>query len=54
MAQIEKRIEIYDDNGLIEVETIMVEEESLEDQIKQKEDEMLRMYQQIQELKNRL
>ena len=51
MAQIEKRLEIYDDNGLLSVETIMVEETPIAEQIKEKEDELLRVYQEIERLK---
>jgi hypothetical protein len=50
MAQI--RNEIYDDNGLISVEYIEVEDIPQEDLLKQKEEELLRIYQEIQEIKN--
>jgi len=50
MAQI--RNEIYDDNGLIRVEYIEVEDIPQEDLLKQKEEELLRIYQEIQEIKN--
>jgi hypothetical protein len=49
MAQI--RHEIYDDNGLVRVEFIEVEEPTIEEQIAQKEAELLQMYQDIQNLK---
>jgi len=50
MAQI--RNEIYDDNGLISVEFIEIEDTTQEDLLKQKEEELLRIYQEIQEIKN--
>ncbi len=53
MAQVEKRIEIYDETGLISVETIMVEEEPIENLISQKEEELLRIYNEIEALKAR-
>jgi len=49
MAQI--RHEIYDDNGLVRVEFIEVEELTIEEQIAQKEAELLQMYKDIQNLK---
>lgn len=54
MAQVEKRIEIYDQTGLIEVKTIMVEEEPIENIISQKEEELVRIYNEIQALKERV
>jgi hypothetical protein len=45
------REEIYDDSGLIEVKHYEVEETPITDQIKQKEDELLRVYQEIERLK---
>lgn len=50
MAQV--RNEIYDENGLIKVEYIEVKDASVEDLIKQKETELLNIYEQIQNLKN--
>jgi hypothetical protein len=50
MAQI--RNEIYDDNGLVRVEYIEVEDVSTEDLLKQKEAELLRIYEEIQNIKN--
>jgi hypothetical protein len=50
MAQI--RNEIYDDNGLVRVEYIEVEDVSTEDIISQKEAELLKIYQEIQNIKN--
>ncbi len=53
MAQVEKTIEIYDETGLISVETIMVEEEPLSNLIEQKEQELIRIYNEIEALKAR-
>ena len=50
MAQI--RNEIYDDNGLVSVEFIEIEDITQEDLLKQKEEELLRIYKEIQEIKN--
>jgi hypothetical protein len=50
MAQI--RNEIYDDNGLVRVEYIEVEDVSTEDIIAEKEAELLRIYNDIQNIKN--
>ena len=50
MAQI--RQEIYDDNGLVEVKFIEVEDTPVEDLIKQKEAELLTIYEEIQNIKN--
>ena len=50
MAQI--RNEIYDDNGLVRVEYIEVEDISTEDLLKEKEAELLRIYEEIQNIKN--
>jgi hypothetical protein len=50
MAQI--RNEIYDDNGLVRVEFIEVEDINTEDLIKEKEAELLRIYNEIQNIKN--
>jgi hypothetical protein len=50
MAQI--RNEIYDDNGLVRVEYIEVDDVSTEDIIAQKEAELLRIYEEIQNIKN--
>ena len=46
------RHEIYDDNGLVEVQYIEVEDIPTEDIIKQKEQELLAIYEEIQKLKN--
>lgn len=53
MAQVEKRIEIYDQTGLIDVQTVMVEEEPIENIISQKEQELIRIYNEIEALKAR-
>jgi hypothetical protein len=50
MAQI--RNEIYDDNGLVEVRYIEVEDISQEDLLKEKEAELIRIYNEIQQIKN--
>jgi hypothetical protein len=51
MAQI--RNEIYDDNGLIEVQFIEVEDKKTsEELLAEKEAELLRIYNEIQQLKN--
>lgn len=44
--------EIYDENGLIEVQYIEVEDTHIEDLISQKEKELLAIYEEIQKLKN--
>jgi hypothetical protein len=51
MAKI--RQEIYDDNGLVRVEYIEIEDVSTEDIIAEKEAELLRIYEEIQNIKNR-
>jgi hypothetical protein len=51
MAQI--RNEIYNENGLIEVQYIEVEDEKTPDELlKEKEAELLRIYNEIQNIKN--
>jgi hypothetical protein len=50
MAQI--RNEIYDDNGLVSVEFIEIEDTTQEDLLKQKEEELVRIYNEIQQIKN--
>lgn len=50
MAQV--RNEIYDDNGLVRVEYIEVEDVSTQDIIAEKEAELLRIYNEIQNIKN--
>lgn len=49
MAQI--RNEIYDENGLVEVQFIEVEDIPTEDLIAQKEAELLAVYAELQKLK---
>lgn len=46
------RNEIYDDNGLVRVEFIEVEEQTTEEILAEKQEELLRIYNEIQELKN--
>lgn len=46
------RNEIYDDNGLVRVEYIETNEPSPEELLAQKEAELLRIYEEIQALKN--
>jgi hypothetical protein len=50
MAKI--REEIYDNNGLIEVRYIEVEDIPQEDLLKEKEAELIRIYNEIQQIKN--
>lgn len=54
MAQVEKRIEIYDQTGLVDVQIVMVEEEPIEDLITQKENELIKIYNEIESLKKRI
>lgn len=55
MAQVERKVEIYDENGFVELKTIMVqyspEIQSVEEMISQKEQQLLQMYQELQALK---
>lgn len=57
MAQIEKKIAIYDQNGFVKLQTIMVDVEepiqSVEEMISQKEEQLLQMYQELQSLKDK-
>ena len=46
------RNEIYDDKGLIKVEFIEVEDIIYDDLLKEKEEELLKIYQEIQQIKN--
>ena len=50
MAQV--RNEIYDENGLVKVEFIEVEEQPKDQLIAEKEAELIRIYEEIQLLKN--
>ena len=52
MAQI--RNEIYDDNGLVRVEYTETTDPTLEELIAQKEADLLRIYDEIQTLKQQL
>ena len=45
------REEIYDENGLVEVRFIEVDEQPIEDQIAEKEAQLLAIYEEIQQLK---
>ena len=51
MAKQRIRQEIYDENGLVRVEFIEIDGPSTEELITQKEDELLRIYEEIQRLK---
>ncbi len=52
MALIEMKINTYNETGLISTETIMVEEGlSLEEKIAKKEEQLLKMYNALEELK---
>jgi hypothetical protein len=46
MAQVRK--EIYDENGLIKVKFIEMDEPSVEEQIAQKQEQLLQIYEEIQ------
>lgn len=48
------RNEIYDDNGLVEVQYIEVEDTPVEDTLKQKEAELLAIYEEIKKLKSEI
>jgi len=48
------RNEIYDDNGLVRVEFIEIEGPTQEELLAEKEAELLRIYKEIQELKNNI
>lgn len=50
MTQI--REEIYDENGLVQVVYYEIEEPSQEDLIAEKEQQLLAVYQELQQLKN--
>ena len=47
------RNEFYDETGLVRVEMVETDEPSTEELIAQKEQELLQMYQEIQDLKAR-
>ena len=46
------RNEIYDDNGLVRVEFIEVEEPTIEELIAQKQEQLLQIYAEIQQLQS--
>lgn len=50
MAQV--REEVYDENGLVQVIYHEIEEPSQEDLIAEKEQQLLAVYQELQQLKN--
>lgn len=50
MAQV--REEVYDENGLVQVIYHEIEEPSQEDLIAEKEQQLLAIYQELQQLKN--
>lgn len=51
MAQIESKIVTYDDNGIVSEQIIMIEEPlSLDKRIEQKELELVKMYNALQDL----
>jgi len=45
------RVEVYDDNGLVNVYYIDQEEENLEEIIEQKEQQLIEIYEEIKRLK---
>jgi hypothetical protein len=51
MAQIESKIVTYDDNGIVSEQIVMIEEPlSLDKRIEQKELELVKMYNALQDL----
>jgi hypothetical protein len=56
MEMIEKKTIVYDSNGYVEtiIELVPKIEISVTDEIKQKEDELLRIYEELQKLKNKI
>lgn len=44
----------YDDNGLVKVEYIEVDETPIEEQISNKEDELLRVFKELEKLKEQI
>jgi hypothetical protein len=46
------RNEIYDENGLVSIEFIEVEEQTQEEILAEKEAELMRIYNEIQQMKN--
>lgn len=57
MGLVERKVEIHDENGFVELQTIMVEEpiilQSVEEMISQKEQQLLQMYEELQALKDK-
>jgi len=51
MAIQQIRQEIYDDNGLVEVKTIEIEVPDINEEILSKEEDLLRVYAELQALK---
>lgn len=49
---IQIRHEIYDENGLVEVQYIEVDEPTVEEQIAQKQEQLLQIYAEIQQLQS--
>lgn len=49
---IKTRVEVYDDNGLVEIYYIDTEEPTQEELLAQKEAELLSIYEEIQRLKS--
>ena len=47
----EIRNEIYDENGLVRVENIQVQQDTVQQMITDREQELIRIYNEIQELK---
>ena len=47
----EIRHEIYDENGLVRVENIQVQQDTVQQMITDREQELIRIYNEIQELK---
>lgn len=56
MEMIEKKTVIYDSNGYVETITELVPkiQVDISEMVKAKEDELLKMYQELQELKNKI
>jgi len=52
MEEILERIEIYHVDGTVEVKEILVKQPNVETQIADKEAELLKIYEEIQRLKN--
>lgn len=51
---VQKRVEVYDETGLIDVYYVNVDEPTPEELIAEKEAELIRIYDEIQALKNNL